>query len=281
MDARKTAKEYYDYLAIEKGRSPKTVVQYNSYLSYFFDSADITQIDGITIDKIKWFRRRLVEDKKSTKTQNYYLIALRGLLKFCAINDIKAIQYEKIELVTQKDEKPMDLPTIADLKKLTDSFKAPREKAIIEMLFSTGMRIAELMALDADINLKEEITVRGKGGRNRIVFLSEAARASTCVYRGARRTGALFLNKHGNRLSHRTVQRLIKDQAEKLGIKKRFTPHIIRHIFATNLLENDADLRSIQEMLGHRSILTTQRYTHVSNNHLKKVHNRAHSAKME
>lgn len=278
MDAREKIQEYLDYLRVERGHSQKTVEQYNSHLLYFLDSCDITQLRHITIEKVKWFRRRIAEDGRSVKTQNYYLISLRGFLKYCAVNDIEALRYEKIELASQKDDTPLDLPSVKDLRALTSSFKDIRDRAIMEMLFSTGLRISELMALNADIDLKKgELTVQGKGGRNRIVFLSKATRDTLGEYLGERREGPLFLSRSGKRLSHRSVQRLIKDKAKRLGLKKKFTPHVIRHLFATDLLENDADLRSIQEMLGHKSITTTQRYTHVSNNHLKKVHERAHS----
>jgi len=165
--------------------------------------------------------------------------------------------------------------------------KELRDKAILELLFSTGLRVSELCALNADIDLKkDEMSVRGKGDKNRVVFLSDSAKEAIKKYLSARKDmgEALFVSvgknttdKESKRLTPRSIERIVKHYAITAGITKKVTPHIIRHSFATDLLQNGADLRSVQMMLGHSNISTTQIYTHLTDRHLREIHKKFHN----
>jgi site-specific recombinase XerD len=223
------------------------------------------------------------------RTQNYYMIALRAFLKFLRKRDIPAISPEKIELA-KLPERELDLINPAELGRLMQAAdgteeKDLRDKAILELFFSTGLRVSELCALNNDLDLSQDsFSVRGKGEKVRVVFLSEAAKKSVAVYLKARKdmAEALFVNvSAGNsipsRLTPRSVERIIKKCAAKAGITKKMTPHVLRHVFATDLLNNGADIRSVQQLLGHASINTTQIYTHITDAHLREVHKKYHS----
>ncbi|HEC94140.1 MAG TPA: hypothetical protein ENI56_02070, partial [Candidatus Kaiserbacteria bacterium] len=223
------------------------------------------------------------------RTQNYYLIALRVFLKFLHRRGVPCLSPERIELA-KLPERSLDLITPAELTRLlsaprgTDE-KSLRDKAILELLFSTGLRVSELCALDADIDLsRDEISVRGKGDKVRVVFLSSLAKESVASYLRVRKDmeEALFVGlsigkKHGGRITPRSVERIIKECAVRAGLTKKVTPHVLRHSFATDLLSNGADLRSVQALLGHANITTTQIYTHVTDAHLREVHKKFHS----
>lgn len=231
------------------------------------------------------------------RTQNYYLIALRAFLKFLRKREIDCISPERIELA-KLPERSLDLISPTELERLLRSAEGTderhlRDKAILETLFSTGLRVSELCSLDTDIDLsRDDFSVRGKGDKVRVVFLSGRAKEAVRAYRKARRDmeSALFVTastigkskeaktKHTpTRLTPRSVERMIKIYAAKAGITKKVTPHVLRHSFATDLLGNGADIRSVQALLGHASINTTQIYTHVTDAHLREIHKRFHS----
>ena len=294
MTADTLKQEFLEYLEIERGRSLKTVENYNRYLSRFFSFGNIVHPRDITEESIRTFRLWLNRQEGTNgflkkRTQNYYLIALRAFLKYLQKREVKALSPEKIELA-KVPERSVDLITIEELRRLLeatsgDTEVALRDRAILELLFSTGLRVSELCALNADIDLsREEFSVRGKGEKVRVVFLSTQAKESVMRYLKARTDmeEPLFISysTHGSpdrRLTPRSVERLIKHYAVKAGITKKVTPHIIRHSFATDLLQNGADIRSVQALLGHAHIATTQVYTHVTDSHLKEIHKNFHS----
>ncbi len=286
-------REFLEYLEIERGRSLKTLENYERYLARFFDFAKIKKAHDITEEKVRSFRVYLNRKGLKKKTQNYYLIALRAFLKFLRKRDIESLQPEKIELA-KSSMREIDVMSRDELERLLkapegDSLKALRDRAILHTLFSTGMRVSELVSLDRYIDLsKDEITIRGKGDKLRLVFLSDSAKEAIKKYLDKRgdTDEALFVNIAKNkdaskslRLSTRSVERIIKHYATKAGIMKEVTPHKLRHSFATDLLQNGADLRAVQALLGHASITTTQVYTHVVDKHLKEVFKKFHDKK--
>ncbi len=289
----KLLKDYLDYLSIEKNRSPRTRSNYERYLKRFIDSGKIENIKDITEEKIREFRVSLAGQTPAVKksTQSYYVIVLRNFLKYLAKRDYKTVSPDKIELpkIPQRQIQIMDS---GDLDRLLsfepkDTLRSLRDKAILETLFSTGLRVSELCSLDRYLNLdRGEITIRGKGDKLRVVFISPEAKAVIKKYLEKRfdTEPAMFigLTKSSNpkptgRMTTRTVERLIAYYAKLAGIPKKVTPHTLRHQFATDLLINGADLRSVQELLGHSNISTTQIYTHLTNKELKEVHAAFHS----
>ncbi len=287
-------REFLEYLEIEKGRSLKTVENYDRYLKRFLEFTKITDPSKITDDKVRefrlWLNRQSSGANKGTlkkKTQNYYLIALRVFLKYLAKRDIKSLSPDKIELA-KVAERSLDLISHDELVRLMDSpngkdLKSLRDKAILELLFSTGLRVSELCSLNSDIDLKkDEMSVRGKGEKVRVVFLSQEAKDAVREYLKNRKDmeEALFISlgrNGGKRLTSRSVERIVKHYSIKAGITKNVTPHVIRHSFATDLLQNGADLRSVQMMLGHANITTTQIYTHITDKQLRDVHKKFHN----
>ncbi len=298
---RELKQQFLEYIEIEKGRSLKTVINYDHYLSRFIEYGKVKSVEDIRPDTVReyrlWLNRQLTGrnryDKGETlkkKTQNYHLIALRAFLKFLAKRGVRALSPEYIELAKTGD-RHLDLITPEELHRLLEVPKNAdlsdlRNKAILECLFSTGLRVSELCALTRDIDLSvDEISVRGKGGKIRAVFLSPEAKQAIRKYLDKRVDvdDALFVrvNKHAARsgdlaLDKRSVERIVKQCAIKAGISKKVTPHVLRHMFATDLLGNGADLRSVQMLLGHANISTTQIYTHVTDSELKKVHQKFH-----
>ena len=296
--------EFLEYLEIEKNRSQLTIRNYDHYLDRFLDWAMVRSPEDITSDLVKKFRlylNRYKDDKgRNLKkvTQDYYVIALRGFLKYLAKQDIKTLASEKIEL-GKSEEREVEFLEAEEVKRLLESagnenFRSLRDKAILELLFSTGLRVSELSNLNRDsVNLKSgEFSVRGKGGKIRLVFISDSAKNAIIDYIKKRKDidPSLFVNirklksskasdKHtcSLRLTPRSIQRIVKKYAIKAGIVKKVTPHTLRHSFATDLLMNGADIRSVQSMLGHSSITTTQIYTHITNRHLKDIHKKFHS----
>lgn len=224
------------------------------------------------------------------KTQNYYMISLRAFLKFLRKREIESLNPERIELakVGQRD---LDLISSNELERLMQGPKggglsALRDRAILELFFSTGLRVSELCSLNRDLDLsRDEFSIRGKGEKVRVVFLSPAAKRAIKEYvdKRADLDEALFVQMGKNsknakdiRLTPRSVERIVKQYAIKAGITRKVTPHVIRHSFATDLLENGADLRSVQALLGHANIATTQVYTHITDKHLREVHRKFH-----
>lgn len=295
----KAKREFLEYLEIEKGSSLKTIENYDRYLIKFFEFGKIKSVKDITDEKIREFRlflnrqkgariRGQSEGTMKKNTQNYYLIALRVFLKYLMKRDIPALSPDRIELAKIK-ERNLDLITAEELNRLLsgpgeNNLKDFRDKAILELFFSTGLRLSELVSLNRDLDLsKDEFSIRGKGEKVRVVFLSEKAKEAVRNYLTKRKdlAEAMFVNssKNPTRLTPRSVERIVKFYAVKAGISKKVTPHIIRHSFATDLLSNGADIRSVQTMLGHANITTTQIYTHVTDKQLKEVHKKFHSRK--
>lgn len=301
MDAETAKRQFLEHIEIERGRAVKTVENYDRYLTRYFEQVRIKNVSDITEQNVRefrlWLNRQPGTKNASMKrrTQNYYMIALRAFLKFLRKRDITAISPEKIELA-KLPERQLDLITPTELERL---MRAPREAAekesdphkkraylrdvaILEMLFSTGLRVSELCSLDSDLDLsRDELSVRGKGEKVRVVFLSSAAKDAVRAYLKARddMEEALFVDgrsKRPHRITPRDVQRHLKGYVARAGITSVVTPHTLRHAFATDLLSNGADIRSVQQLLGHASINTTQIYTHVTDAHLREIHKKFH-----
>lgn len=293
--AEKLLKEYLDYLEIEKNRSVRTREAYERYLKTFFRSARIKDIKDITPESVRSFRLELARMKTGNgagikkSTQSYYAIAIRNFLKYLVKKDYRVLSPDKIEL-PKLAARQIEIIDYADLERL---LKAPekrgglrglRDKAVLEMLFSTGLRLAELCALNRYLDFdRGEISVRGKGNKLRVVFVSDGARQALKKYLDKRADAdeALFisLTREGaaiGRITPRAVERMVDAYARASGVAKRVTPHSLRHLFATDLLINGADLRSVQELLGHSNINTTQVYTHLTNKELKEIHRAFH-----
>lgn len=303
MNLQPLIKDYLDYLEVERGRSRKTVENYSHYLKRFLDWAKIEKPAQIDADKVRDYRLFLnrVEDQfgRSLKkiTQNYHIIALRNFLRYLSKRDIKSLSAEKIELAKQS-ARQVDFLEGDELERLLAAPegvgpRALRDKALLELLFSTGLRVSELCKLNRNsINLeKGEFSVRGKGEKIRVVFLSQRAKEAVKQYCETRKDidPALFVRypkskkpelaqaKLKNlRLTPRSVERIVKHYSIKAGISKKVTPHILRHSFATDLLTGGADIRSVQTLLGHSSITTTQIYTHITDKQLKEVYKAFH-----
>jgi site-specific recombinase XerD len=301
MDFRKLKTEYLEYLEIEKDRSQKTIENYDHYLERFLAWAKITSPSQITDERVRSFRlylNRIVDEKgRPLKkiTQNYHVIALRNFLKYLAKRDVLTLAAEKVEL-GKTEKRQIDFLEMEEVERMFEaangaSAKSLRGRAILELLFSSGLRVSELTNLNRDqVNLKTgEFSVRGKGGKVRVVFVSDRAKKAVEKYIEKRgdidpalfvRAGIKHLEKKSKkddlRITPRTVQRIVKFYATKAGIVKDVHPHTLRHSFATDLIQNGADIRSVQEMLGHSSVTTTQIYTHVTNRQLKEVHKAFH-----
>jgi site-specific recombinase XerD len=296
----KAKTDFLEYLEIEQNRSQKTIANYDHYLTRLEDFAgDITvnDIDAELIRKWRLWLNRLgtnVSDELQKSTQNYHLIALRSFLKFCAKRDIPALTADKIELA-RTVRKQVTFLNVEELERLfaqpdLNKMSGLRDRAILELLFSSGLRVSELVGLDKDhINLKRrEFMVRGKGQKDRPIFISTTAaewltryiekREDTARPLFVRYSGSKKVDLSGNyhRLTARSVQRLVARYALLAGITKHVSPHTLRHSFATDLLMNGGDLRAVQAMLGHSNIATTQIYTHVTDPHLRKIHEQFH-----
>ena len=275
----KLKKEFLEYLEIEKGRAVKTVENYDRYLKRFFAFSKISAPKDISEEIVRKYRIYLNRANLDKNTQNYYIIALRMFLKYLSKRNIDSLDAEKIELA-KAAPRELDLLDIADLERLLNapkgtSAKILRDKAILELFFSTGLRISELCNLKIDdVNLKrDEFSVRGKGGKIRVVFLSN--RAKDAIKKYLEKRGEIDNDKLFS-VTPRSIQRMIKKYAIVAGISKKVTPHVLRHSFATDLLQNGADLRSVQAMLGHANISTTKIYTHFTDKQLKEVHKAFH-----
>ena len=296
----KAKTDFLEYLEIEQNRSQKTIANYDHYLTRLSDyGVDIAveDIDQELVRKWRLWLNRLgtnMNDELQKSTLNYHLIALRSFLKFCHKRNIPCLAPDTIEL--SRVRRPQ--VTFLNEDELARLFAQPdpetlaglRDRAILELLFSSGLRVSELVGLDRDhINLKRrEFMVRGKGQKDRPIFIStEAAkwiqeyldkRTDTTKPLFIRYGGRKTVDRTGNyhRLTARSVQRLVAHYALLAGITKHVSPHTMRHSFATNLLMNGADLRSVQAMLGHSNISTTQIYTHVTDPHLRAVHEKFH-----
>ena len=287
--------QFLEYLEIEKGRSVKTVENYDRYLSRFLTHTKATTPGSITEQMVREFRLHLNRQPGTSgtmklKTQNYYMISIRAFLKFLRKRDIESLNPEKIELA-KVGARDLDLISSQELDRLLggpkeNTVQSLRDKAILELFFSTGLRVSELCSLGRDLDLsRDEFSIRGKGEKVRVVFLSPAAKDAIKKYEAKRSDidDALFIQvgktakgvKH-LRITPRSIERIVKKYATLAGITRKVTPHVIRHSFATDLLENGADLRSVQALLGHANIATTQVYTHITDKHLREVHQKFH-----
>ena len=309
MDVSELIEDFLEHLEIEKGRSKNTIENYKLYLERFYELAlEITNKDGlkpeeITRELLRKYRLKLNrygssngEDDLQVITQAYHLIALRGFLKYLARREIKSLDPSLVELpkVVRKQVTFLHYDEVEDMLEQIDvsTESGLRDRAIIELLYSGGLRVSELVGLNRDsINLeRREFMVRGKGSKDRPIFISEACADRVSDYLDARTDSlpALFLNNSKNtqavdtsgdfrRITARSVERIVEKYARLAGITKHVSPHTLRHSFATDLLMNGADIRAVQSMLGPSDISTTQIYTHVTDAHLKDVHERFHS----
>lgn len=290
-------RRFLEYLEIEKGRSLHTIDMYGRYINSFINHSRITSPVDITADQVREFRLHLNRVKTRTGTmkkvtQNKYLIAIRSFLKYLEKNDIETLAAAKIELA-KTAERELDVITRTEFENLMKAplqnkdphgFETLRDLAILEMLYSTGMRVSELCSLQSDLDLsKTEFTIRGKGEKLRLVFLSNRARDAVRAYQNTlpgmsfkKLEHSLFVMKSGTRIHPRAIQRMIEKYRIRAGIMRPVTPHDIRHYFATDLLQNGADIRSVQMLLGHASINTTQVYTKLSDKFLREVHDKFH-----
>lgn len=293
--------DYIEHIEVEGGRSNKTAENYNLYLERFVEfTGDIT-VDKITTEIVRKYRLWLNryennnDSHLATITQSYHLIALRGFLNYLSGRDIASLSPEKI-ILPKVSRKQVTFLHYDEIERLlsnipTDTEVGLRDRAIIELLFSSGLRVSELVNLNRDhINTKRrEFMVRGKGKKDRPVFIGQAAADHVTNYLDARTDSLppLFLSYSRNnitsntgdyrRLTARSIQRMISHYAKLAGITKHVSPHTMRHSYATDLLMNGADLRSVQTMLGHSNISTTQVYTHVTDEHLREIYEKFHS----
>ena len=292
--------DYLEYLEIEQNRSQKTIENYDRYLQRLVEFAgdiNIAKLDADVLRKWRLWLKRLTDQQGepiSKSTQNYHLIALRSFLKYCAKRDIPALTSDKVELASVKRPQVTFLEhgEVERLLEIIDisTVVGLRDRAIIELLFSGGLRVSELVSLNRDhINLERgEFSIRGKGQKDRLIFISPEAAAWLDKYCHSRPDNftPLFIHYSGSggdlddgaytRLTVRSVQRLVARYARMAGITKHVTPHTLRHSFATDLLHNGADLRSVQSLLGHANVSTTQIYTHLTDPQLRKVHEQFH-----
>jgi len=294
---------YLEYLELEKNKSQKTITNYSFYLNRFRQFAKIEDVKKLTPILVRQFklylnRYRNMRTGRALKklTINYHLIALRNFLKYCLrVEELLVMAPDKIELL-DTEERGIKVLTEDDLERLLTSpdlnlKEGRRDRAILELLFSSGLRVSELVSLNRDqINLKtNEFSVRGKGGYVRVAFISDRAAWTLKAYLAKREDAfrPLFVrfggpksqsDKFGEdlRLGIRSVENIVKKYASKAGIMSDPTPHTLRHSFATDLLTSGADLRSVQELLGHKNVATTQIYTHVTNPQLKAIHRKFH-----
>lgn len=297
--------DYIEHVEVERGRSQRTAENYHLYLERLIEFAGDIEIHKVNSELVRkwrlWLNRYENDsgDSLSTLTQSYHLIALRNFLGYCSKRDIEALTPEKVELPKTK-RKQVSFLTHAETERLLAALgtKTPqdlRDKAIVELLFSSGLRVSELCNLNRDhIDLKRgEFMVRGKGQKDRPVFVSPEATECLAAYLKTRTDPAkpLFIRYSGAktgdsagesfRLTPRSVQRMVSHYAKLAGITKQVSPHTLRHSFATDLLMNGADIRSVQAMLGHSNIATTQVYTHVTDLHLKAIHRQFHNKQIE
>ena len=310
MDLSELVADFLESLEIEKGRSTKTVENYGLYLARFidlitedFEGQEMIKSSDITPEVLRRFRLKLNrfsdnqnKERLSALTQSYHLIALRGFFKYLAKRGIKSLDPSLIDL-PRAAKKQVTFLHFDEIERLLaeiplDTESGLRDRAIIELLFSGGLRVSELCSLNRDsINLeRREFMVRGKGKKDRPIFIDKSTAECIEDYLNMRTDTlpALFLNNSANqqipstsgdfrRLTPRSIERIVQKYTRLAGITKHVTPHTMRHSFATDLLMNGADIRSVQSLLGHANISTTQIYTHITDPHLKEVHEKFHS----
>lgn len=298
-------RRFLEHLEIELNRSPKTIENYRQCLDKFLEWSGYERPGDITLEKIRKYRLFLNrpsavhKDGLNKNTQTHHIIVLRTFLKFLTRQGVQTVSPEHIE-VGKTPMRQVDFLEVEEVERLFaaasgESLKALRDRAILELIFSSGLRVSELVSLDRDqVNLeKQEFSVRGKGGKVRLIFISDQAKRALVAYLNKRTDiePALFVayakgfgkksSDEDLRITPRTVQRIVKHYATKAGIVKDVHPHTLRHSFATDLLANGADIRSVQAMLGHSSITTTQVYTHVVDEGLREIHKAFHGRRMK
>lgn len=301
MEVSELLLDYIEHLEVEGGRSAKTAENYTLYLERFVEFSDNIPVDKITSEMIRKYRLWLNrykndhEDELAIITQSYHLIALRGFLTYLSKRDIPSLSPEKIDL-PKVSRRQVTFLHYDEVSRLLDTIPLDtdtglRDRAIVELLFSSGLRVSELVNLNRDhINTtRREFMVRGKGQKDRPIFIGESAASRVMDYLAVRidNLPPLFLSYSRNhtatttgdyrRLTARSIQRIVTKYAKLAGITKHVSPHTMRHSFATDLLMNGADIRSVQSMLGHSNISTTQVYTHVTDSHLREVYEKFHS----
>lgn len=325
-DLHKLKREFLEYMEIERGASLKTVRNYDLYISRYLEFSGAKSPKDITEDSVREFRLNLnrapgvfvkgqARATMKKNTQNYYLIALRRFLKYLMKRSVTSLSPDRIELA-KVGARHLDLISVQELSRLIQApalalqsvkkddpkvyAKAElmmlRDTALLELFFSTGLRLSELCSLNRDLDLsKDEFSIRGKGEKIRVVFLSDDAKDAIRKYLDKRTDmeEPMFVQLSGNmgrrgsasgpgaepRLTPRSIERIVKQHAINAGISRKVTPHVLRHSFATDLLSNGADIRSVQMMLGHANIATTQVYTHVTDKQLREVHKKFHTKK--
>ncbi|MEI8143318.1 MAG: site-specific tyrosine recombinase/integron integrase [Candidatus Berkelbacteria bacterium] len=310
-------RQFLEHCELEKNQSNLTIEAYNRYIDRFFIFVDekkhkaedkaaqkhaVIMPSDLTQEVIREYRLHVnrLKDQKGEmlkkSTQNYHMLAVRAYLRYLAYRGIVTVSPEKVT-VAKADEREISFLEGDEINQILAMPAADeaglRDKALLDLLFSTGLRVSELVSLNVeDLNFeRDEIAVLGKGKKFRVVFLSESAKKALADFlatRGYEPEGfsklaevPLFISSQHSRLSVRSVERLVHKYAKKAGITKKVTPHTLRHSFATDLLINGADIRSVQSMLGHSSITTTQVYTHVTDQHLRDVHRKFHDKKAE
>lgn len=301
MSITKLIIDFLEYMEIERGRSILSVQNYDRYLKNFAQFAKRNGTENpakINLELVRKYRLELNRKNIGKNTQNYYLIALRSFLKYLTKRNMATLSPDQIELA-KTDERQITFLDADELEELLlkpdlKTLQGRRDKAILDLLFSTGLRVSELCNLrKEDINLeRSEFSVKGKGGKVRVVFLDHEAKVSLQRYLDARhdKSEYLFIS-YGHchmpsaisdmPITPRSVQRMIHKYAVSAGITKHVSPHTMRHSFATDLLMNGADLRSVQSLLGHSSVTTTQIYTHVTDQHLQEVHQAFHGLRRD
>src|SRR3989344_350607 len=303
---------FLDYCEIEKGLADNTQRNYKQYLSLFTGWLKVAGIENLLPHELNakhiWdYRLYLARTYKTPggenlgkKSQNYYLIALRALLDYLADKDTETLPSSKIKLAKQKTDENISFLEMRDVEKMlkipdTETPNGLRDRTIMELFFSSGMRISELVALNVDQmsflqdknpNRTFELSIIGKGKYVRTIFISPTAADWLRKYLKIRRDvfKPLFINfrskdPENKRLSPRYIQNMVSKSAMLAGLSKKVTPHTLRHSYATDLLTHGADLRSVQELLGHKNVSTTQVYTHVTNKLLRDIHEKFHGEK--
>lgn len=300
--------DYLDWLELERGLSSNSQKNYSNFLKRFFEFMEVNNLEELkpselTSDHIWKYRlflsRQYKKDAKGSlkrSSQNHYLVALRSLLTYFVKRDIPSLPPDKVDIPRDTEEKKVNFLNLEQVEKLlgapdTLTTIGLRDRAILETVFSTGLRIAELVALNKEqISVKEkvydlEIVIIGKGGRTRPVYISERALVWLNKYLNSRNDNekALFINYGGKnpltRLTARSIERMVKRYALMSGLPLTTTCHTLRHSFATDLLSKGADLRTVQEFLGHKNVATTQIYTHITKPHLREIHKKLHGIK--
>lgn len=303
-EIRKKVEQFLEHLEVERDASPLTIRNYNHYLKRFLSwlrkeniRRNLEDINQEIVQQYRVYLSRLPDGKGSvlsSRTRGYHLIALRSLLKWLIKNDYKVMSPENI-VIPRSSKKQIIFLTGAEVNKLLNapslsSIQGRRNKAILELFYSTGLRVSELVKLNRDqVDFdRHEVRVKGKTERTRAVFLSTRAAEWVDKYLKARkdRYKPLFIRHKGKmdpsipdekmRLSARSVQRMLKKYSRKMKLPVDATPHVLRSSFATDLLMAGADLRSVQKMLGHKNVSTTQIYTHVTHKHLRDIHTTFH-----